>query len=160
MEKHVRNWVVDWSEDRLSAARKKRVDQHLEKCSECRAYFEKMSGVLLKVDHSAISPLTPDPFLPTRIKAIAEARQKKNASNNGFVWQRLGKLQAATSAVMVTVAISIGIFLGKGLASQNDPGNSQSVQTSIASEYYDAFSNNGLSYVWEAMQENQGEENQ
>ncbi len=160
MEKHVRNWVVEWSENRLNAARKKRVDQHLENCSECRAYFEKMSGVLRAVDHSAIPPLTPDPFLPTRIKAIAEARQKENASNKGFVWRRLGKLQAATSAVMVTVAISIGIFLGKGLASQTEFSPSQTVQTSITGEYYDALFSDGLSNVWEAMQENQGEENQ
>ncbi len=158
MEKHVRDWVVDWSENRLSAEKKNQVDQHLKICTDCRTYFEKMSGVLVHIDPLAFQALTPDPFLPTRIKALADARQKENASKNGFVWEWVGKLQLMISTVMVAVAITLGIFLGKGLASQKDVNISQNTQTSLASEYYDAFSNDDFSYIWETLQENQSEE--
>ena len=116
---HVKKSFLDWSEGKLASDKKAVVDHHLESCPECQAYFRKMAAALDKPGKTILPKLEADPFLPTRIKALAEEKQKKISlkTQKAIRWNRAIRL--SFSAFLLLIAASIGVFLGRELATAN-----------------------------------------
>ena len=155
MSKHVTQFFVDWSEGRMRPAEQSKVEAHLLSCLECKTYFDKMSAALDVVDHTALPTLTPDPYLPTRIKALAESPRDAHSAVLRPGW--LMRLRWAFSTAMVVSALSIGVFLGKGLATMN---TGSTYEESFTSTDYQIIWDNSLADSWEDILQPNGEDNQ
>lgn len=124
-----------WNDGRADEAARLRVQAHLDECSGCRDYYEKMALLLAKPESSAIERLAPDPFLPMRIRALDRERPAAPAAA-----RRFGALRASFAAMIIAAAIAAGVFLGNGLlnisraSDENDP----------AMAYYSTFSQAGF----------------
>jgi len=101
-----------------------------------------------KADLSALPQLEADPFLPTRIKALAENEDREHAKR--FGWQGIGAIRLAFSTLMIVFAVSLGIYLGKGLATSQ-----QYSESNLVSEYYQAFNQQSYSDNWEYVLEDE-----
>lgn len=153
MEKrHVTKNYLQWAEGKLGERQRERVEAHLQSCRECREHFEKMSAVFSgKADVFSLPYLEADPFLPTRIKALAEERAKSSAA--GKRWQWSGAFRLAFSTLMLVAALAIGIFLGKNLV-----GDAEYAASELVSDYYQEFSQQSYASSWEyILEENGGE---
>ncbi|UCG53019.1 MAG: zf-HC2 domain-containing protein, partial [Candidatus Latescibacterota bacterium] len=139
-----------WDEDRLNAEERRRVQQHLGECVECRRYFETMSVLLEKTDSSLLPRIEPDPFLPTRIRAMDKATRTP-IPRCFIAWARISLV-----SVMIMIALSAGIYLGRGLATATRSNG----ETEIASAYYEAFSQSGFAAVWGDVVDGDEEEQQ
>ncbi len=135
--KQVISQFQDWFESRLKKEQRTKLEQHLEECSECRIYFERMSLLLRSPDKDVFPELQPDPFMATRIKAKSREKEHWYQPVHWLKWTLIG---AATS-----VAILIGVEMGNSLytVTQTDYGNE------IAVTYYQAFSQNGIADQWQ-----------
>ena len=83
-------------------------------CQECQEYYEKMVQ-LLKVDATTAPRLTPDPFLPQRIRA---GTVPEKASWAGW---RPSFATLSVSAVGLAVAIVLGVFAGSTASARLSP---------------------------------------
>lgn len=147
-KRHVTKNFLDWADGKLDARRQEQVETHLQSCPECRQYYEKMSAVFSeKADISALPQLEADPFLPARIKALAGKRGKEH-SEKRFGWQGIGAIRLAFSTLMIVFAVSLGIYLGKGLATSQ-----QYSESDLISDYYQAFNQQSYSDNWEYVLE-------
>ena len=122
---HVKKQFQAWSEGRLDKTRRLRIQQHLDDCQSCRAYFDKMAILLEKPDAALLPRIEPDPFLPTRIRALAEE------ASRAPVARKRRWLQWSFNGAMIAVAALIGIYVGKGVAI----GNGTSGDEEIISAY-------------------------
>jgi predicted anti-sigma-YlaC factor YlaD len=141
---HVIKYFQAFTEGRTGEKERLKVEEHLDDCKRCRKYFRKMALLLEKPDLSYLPHLQADPFLPARIKALAENHSRARARRIRFAWRRLSLAGLALAA-----AVTIGVFLGKGLsAASGEYGD-----TEILSAYYNAFSQKGLVDDWEYIVE-------
>ena len=131
-----------WIEDGLGAEERRSVEQHLDECGECRTYFEKIS-LLVERPHPTLLPrLAADPFLPSRIRALAEERGAARGRRSAVGWVRV-----SVGSVMLILAAAAGVYLGKGLYT-----NTRSAEeTELAQAYYEAFSPSDFAGVWEDL---------
>lgn len=149
--KHVHKMYLDWSEDRLSAKQRGAVEEHLQDCPACREYFRNMSVIFSeKADLSALPTLQPDPYLPTRIKALG-GKEAGRSSRRERQWA--GAFRWAFSALALSLAVLTGVYLGKGLAAAAAQPYSEA---QLLGEYYQAFVQQSYSEAWESLL---GEEN-
>jgi predicted anti-sigma-YlaC factor YlaD len=144
-------WIIAsylaWDEDRLDPVGRRRVQLHLEECTNCRAYFEKMSLLLDTLDPSLLPTLEPEPYLPTQIRALAE-RRGATRLRRAVAWARV-----SLATLSVVVAAFSGVYLGASLtAVQSSVDDSE-----IIGAYYEAFSPSEFMDGWEDLIEN-GEE--
>ncbi len=139
---HIKSKFLEWSEGKLSESEMHKIEQHLSGCKECKNYFEIMQDLTSPVSKENLNELEPDPFLPTRIKAIVNGEKNKANSKHNLSYLRLLFFSLASSA-----AIFLGIILGQGL--YNSKQSSQSNQ-SIVSAYYQVYSQEGLSDHFES----------
>lgn len=147
-KKHVTKNFIDWADGKLDARQREQVETHLQSCLGCRRYYEKMSAVFSeKADLSALPQLDADPFLPTRIKALADKKDRED-SDKWYNWQGIGAIRLAFSTLMIVFAVSLGIYLGKGLATSQ-----QNSESDLISEYYQAFNQQSYSDNWEYILE-------
>ncbi len=142
---HVIESYQSWDDDRVTAEERRTIQQHLEECPKCRRYYENMSSLLEQPDPSLLPRLEPDPFLPTRIRAEAEAKSRRPALRRASSWARL-----SAAGVMVVVAATFGVYLGNGLstATQSDDN------TEMINAYYEAFSPTSIVDDWASLLEN------
>jgi predicted anti-sigma-YlaC factor YlaD len=154
MEKrHVTKNYLNWAEGKLNAPQREQIENHLQDCPDCREYYEKMSAVFSeKTDLTDLPRLKTDPFLPTRIRAMAENRAKSSFDNLKG-WQWAGAFRLAISSLMLVAAVTIGIYLGKDLAVTD-----QYSESDLVSDYYQAFARQSYAANWEyVLKESNGE---
>ena len=139
MSKHVKTYFIGWLEKKVSEKQRRLIDQHLEMCNGCRTYFSKMSVLLEPSTLPGITNLEPDPLLPARIKSIVSEGKERSLAGAQPHWVRW-----SFAGVALSLAIGIGIFLGKGLS----PRQNTAENTDFVSDYYEAFSQNGFADHW------------
>ncbi|RMI08898.1 MAG: hypothetical protein D6681_07605 [Calditrichaeota bacterium] len=149
---HVRKYVVDWMDGRLSPEKRAAVEAHLEGCRECRNYFRRMSELLGPADPDALPRLEADPYLPTRIRAEMEAAAPDVPGRRRSLPVTL---RWAIASALLTLAIVTGVFLGRGLyESSRDYGASE-----VALVYYQAFTlPEGYTDDWQTLVSENGEQ--
>lgn len=138
MDKHVTKYFQGWIEDNLDDKQKTKVSEHLKECSVCQIYYQKLKGILEPVDNSEEAKLTPDPFLPVKIKNLIKG---KGTKPNSFA----PVLRWAFASVGIFVACLIGITLGSGIAETEG----EEITSEVFYEYYDAFSQSGIGETWD-----------
>jgi predicted anti-sigma-YlaC factor YlaD len=141
----VRRKFQDWSDKRLTTGERHGVEGHLDGCDECRTYYEKMSLVFEKTDPARLPRLAPDPFLPSRIRALVEGRREDRVHRRTLAWLRLSAV-----SIMLILAATAGVYLGRGLSTTGGT----TAETDIAQAYYEAFSPSDFSGVWETLMTN------
>lgn len=136
---HVRKYFLDWLEPKLNTNKVEMIDQHLQSCTECKEYYDKMQIIFSKPELSNLPTLQPDAFLPTKIKELA----KQKGSEYQFYNFLKSKYRVTLGTVMIICALMIGIFLGKWMS------NKESVsETEIVLSYSTMFSDEGIGQVW------------
>ena len=151
--KHVKDFFLDWFELKLNNNKVKMIENHLESCTECRMYYDKVQNVLNNPDMINLPKLEPDLFLPTKIKELAKGQKGKHQ----ILKQLKGKIQVSFSTVIIIFGLGIGIFLGKWMSNTNTETNPLT-ETEIVSSYSSMFSDEGLGQVWSNLTiENNGE---
>jgi predicted anti-sigma-YlaC factor YlaD len=138
----VKENYVHWSGHRLKAEERRHIQEHLDGCDECRIHYEKMAVLLDDTDPVLLPRLTPDPFLPARIRALAGSRAPVPVRRRALGW-----LRASLAGVLLMVAASAGVLLGHGLSNGSTSATAEGVD--LAQEYYEAFSPSDFSGVWE-----------
>jgi predicted anti-sigma-YlaC factor YlaD len=156
---HVKNAFLDWFEGKLTGEKKAQVEQHLKSCRDCQVYFQKMAEVWGEADLSIFPQLSPDPFLPARLKALAQEQQNAAGQNQKAFLQWPKTIRLGFSTLALFAAIVIGVLLGKGLSNANTAGDEYS-EEDLLSSYYLLFLQQNLA-DWESVLENQaGGENE
>ena len=130
---HIRSLLLPWIELTLKEDQQQLVEEHLKACSFCRQYFDVMSLALLPSPDHSQDALLPDPYLPTRVKAMAsqsgaEARMGKNV----FLW--------TLRSAMFLIAVVFGIYLGESLSYQPSTVTEQN----LIAEYSESFLVGGI----------------
>jgi predicted anti-sigma-YlaC factor YlaD len=141
----VREKYHAWCEGRLTAGERRGVRDHLDGCAECRLYYERMSLLLEKTDPALLPRLSADPFLPSRIRALAADRRARPVRARALGWLRF-----ALGGVMLVFAAAGGVYLGQGLSTASR-GTDTARGTDIAEAYYEAFAPSDFSRVWESV---------
>lgn len=143
--KQIKKAFLDWSEERLPAARREEIEAHLESCEGCRAYYRRMAELLAPADPALLPQLAADPFLPTRIKALAVPEKRRSlAGNFRWVW----------TTAMFLLAMYLGVFLGKGLAEAQH----SSAATDMLSEFSEVYYPQTLADNWASILETENGE--
>ena len=146
---HVIDSYQAWDDDRLGSQERRSIQQHLDDCDDCRRYYDRMSQLLEARDPSLLPRLEPDPYLSTRVRALAEKKHSAPARGRAFALVRV-----LLSSMMLVVAASVGVYLGKALSVETQ----RTGDTEIINAYYDAFSQQGFESEWEGLFENGEEE--
>ena len=131
---HIRSLLLPWIELTLNEHQQQLVEEHLKACSFCRQYFDVMSRALLRSPDRSQDALLPDPYLPTRVKAMAsqsgaEARRGKNVV---ALW--------TLRSTMFLIAVVFGIYLGESLSYQPSTVTEQN----LIAEYSESFLVGGI----------------
>lgn len=131
------------SEGKLAEQERLSVEGHLAGCSDCRQYYERLSDVLTPGGRFELSQLEPDPFLPTRVAALVGERRKRDVRH-----PLLAATRVSFAAALLMGAITLGIYLGDGLApSELSPQGSDEVFSS----YYEAIAQEGFATSWTSV---------
>jgi predicted anti-sigma-YlaC factor YlaD len=139
----VREKYTAWCEGRLTAGERRGVRDHLDGCVECRLYYERMTLLTDKSDPALLPRLSPDPFLPARIRALAGTRRKEPVRGRAFA-----RIRVSIAGVVLAFAAATGAYLGQELSTASRTTDS-SEGTDIAGAYYEAFAPSDFSGVWE-----------
>lgn len=126
---HVIEQFVEWQEGKMSRVRQLEVESHLTKCDQCRTSYDQAQRLFDANSLRFLPHLSPDPFLPTRIRAHVEDRPERAE-------QRAPWYQWALTSIGIAAAVWVGVQLGSGLS--QDPTSVTDEQ--LASAYYQAFS--------------------
>lgn len=131
---HIQFLLLPWLESALDARQRQLVEEHLKECALCRKYFDAMSASLLPTQNSSPLTLVADPYLPTRIRAMAEpsSRQPHGAKDGATRW-------VLTSAMFV-MAIVFGIYIGEQLSYRSSAITDQNIIT----EYSESLEVGGI----------------
>ena len=149
MDKHVTKYFQDWIENNLDDERKSEVTEHLNECSVCQVYFQKLKGVMEPVDTSSEPRLTPDPFLPVKIENLIKGKEPKPTSFAPV-------LRWSFASVAIFAACLIGITLGSGIVETE----SEEYTSEVFYDYYNAFSQSGIGETWDYFSNLDGGENE
>ena len=130
---HIRSLLLPWIELTLNEDQQQLVEEHLKACSFCRQYFDVMSLALLPSPDHSQDALLPDPYLPTRVKAMAsqsgaEARRGKSV----VLW--------TLRFAMFLIAVVFGIYLGERLSYRSSTVTEQN----LIAEYSESFEVGGI----------------
>ena len=137
MTDHVTKLFLAWHEETISEQHRTEVSIHLEQCSNCRTYFEKMSAVFDDPSLLQVPGLQANPHLPARILALRAARRE----------QRMFPIvRWSLTGVGTVIAVLIGIYLGSGLTRTQTTSQSGSE----LSEYHDVIAQHGLIDQWDS----------
>lgn len=149
--RHVIEQFLEWNDNRTGlGAERLEIQRHLDQCDDCRRYFEKMTRLMEGVGSDALPHLEPDPFLPARIRANAEAAaaDKRGRSALGNKRPVFGRLAVSVLSAGVIVAAAVGIVIGSGLSSRVSAGEETQA---IINGYYEAFSQDEFAQEWETV---------
>ena len=142
--KHIAKHFQAWSEGRLDGEAQRLIEIHLEECAECRMYFERMSSLLEKSMASHRPRLEPDPFLPGRIRGLAE---KSSTPAPRGLMRPLGWLRLSYYAILFAAAVAGGVYVGQSAAAWGSGNGDDQLLTG----YYEAFSQSGFADDWEQL---------
>jgi anti-sigma factor RsiW len=161
-KRHVINDFQAWNDGQVDKKKRLAIEQHLTECPDCRAYFEKMSMFLDQMDPASLPHMEADPFLPTRIRALAEgnratAATKAKASVPRPRKRLFGRAGLTAMAVMIIAAVWVGGYFGERLSTMS-LASTQYDETDIISSFYDEFAPSGFAGDWESILENGEEE--
>ncbi len=146
MGKHVKQNYLDWAEGRLSPAQRGKIAGHLKHCRECQTYFQRLDNLFKAPPAAPLPELESDPFLPQRIKALAsQAREKPTDPSPGRL-ALLSGWQMVFSAALLFLAISLGVFLGKGLSPVYQVSDEEIVQY-----YSEVFAPEEVDAYWQNL---------
>ena len=107
---HIRSLLLPWLELTLDPKQQQLVEEHLKGCEACRKYFDAMSVILLPSQESSPNTVHADPYLPTRIRAMAESsgRQLNGVREIVARW--------VLRTVVFAVAVIFGVYMGEQLS--------------------------------------------
>jgi anti-sigma factor RsiW len=181
---HVTTKFQAWNDERVAEDERRDIERHLGECDNCRTYFTKMSLLMEKPDPSLLPRLEADPFLSTRVRALADGQKTSTAGATATVpaapasaaaagRRPFGWISMSFMSAAVVVALMAGVYFGKGLSELQTPGAVQGTQTQLVQSdggaddysdsdvidaYYDAFSQPGFADDWETvLEEGNGE---
>lgn len=140
--KTAKDKCLEWIEDGLDAEERRVVQQHLDECGECLKYYERISLVVERPQTALLPRLTPDPFLPSRVRALSEERRVARGRRGTVGWARL-----SVAGAMLILAAAAGIYLGNGFYASTRSAE----DVELADAYYEAFSPSDFSGVWENL---------
>ena len=136
---NIRDHFQGWHDGLVDEDTRAAIDLHLSDCPKCREYYESLSVLLGSPDDSLLPRLKPDPFLPTRIRAIVEEkRQKAYTRVVGPVTRHHLRGWITASCVSMAVAVTIGVFLGRSMVQPSTVPVDDTAN--LAEEYYEALS--------------------
>ena len=107
---HVRRYFLEWLEERTS--RKEGIEHHLRECNDCRRYYERMTALLDPGILDKLPALIPDPFMPTRISALAAGENEIRKKEIRAV------LRLSLESFGLALAVLAGIALGRAVSVQ------------------------------------------
>jgi predicted anti-sigma-YlaC factor YlaD len=146
MNIHYRKYFLDYAENRLSPRKKAEVDEHLKHCPVCRNYFEQMQTLLAPVAEGQKPGLTLNEWEFTRLQQrIREAGPETPTRRFRYSWQ-------FSFSLLLFLAISLGIWLGRGLTERITPVQNQAM-ASAQSLQTEANYDMGFDLVWETLVE-------
>lgn len=131
---HIRSLLLPWLELTLDAQRQQLVEEHLKGCETCRKYFDAMSATLLPSQDSSPTALGADPYLPTRIRAMAESSGRQPNGVKGLV------ARWVLRTVMFVMAVVFGIYMGEQLSYRTSAITDQNIIT----EYSESLEVGGI----------------
>ena len=131
---HIRSLLLAWLELSLDAQQQQLVEEHLKGCESCRKYFDAMSAVLLPPQESSPNALVADPYLPTRIRAMAESSGRQLNGVKGVV------ARWVLRTVMFAMAVVFGIYMGEQLSYRTSVLTDQNIIT----EYSESLEVGGI----------------
>ena len=134
-----------WTDSRTGDTERQEIQRHLDGCDDCRRYYEKLSRLMEGVGSDALPHLEPDPFLPARIRAHAEASDR---TIRGRQRPAFGRLAVSLLGAGVVVAAAAGMLIGSGLSSRVSAGEETQA---IINGYYEAFSQDEFAQDWETV---------
>ncbi len=111
---HLKNDFLDWWEDRLSPRKKEKIERHLQDCSACREYFQRMSAFFAPPDRTIVPSLPVQPWEKTRFTALLESQQK---ISSGGAFHQKWKGALAWLAISFLALLS-GFWLSQNLSSK------------------------------------------
>jgi anti-sigma factor RsiW len=140
-------YFAQYEDGRLSAVMRKAVDDHLGACNQCSHDYAATRSLLDQKNLTFLPHLAADPYLPTRVRSLAEeADLSYGKKGTIFRW--------TLAALAGTAAIWIGITLGSGL-------NSRTTLTADSDDYSvydDAMSQQNFADDWSAVSLSQQED--
>lgn len=142
MKKHVKKYFGNWLENKLSSEQKMAVEEHLNQCSDCAFYFEKMTILLEKNKVQNLPELQPDYFLPQKIAQMARERSEKVYIANHW-WKRV---RVSFGIAVIMVALLAGFSIGKWMSTPALP-----TETQILYSYSTVFEDNTIVASWESL---------
>jgi predicted anti-sigma-YlaC factor YlaD len=131
---HIRSLLLPWLELTLDAQQQQLVEEHLKGCETCREYFNEMSVILLPSQDSSPTVLSADPYVPTRIRAMAESAGPQSNGVKGFV------ARWVLRTVMFAMAVVFGIYMGERLSYRTSVVTDQNIIT----EYSESLEVGGI----------------
>jgi predicted anti-sigma-YlaC factor YlaD len=131
---HIQSFFLPWLELTLDVQQQRLVEEHLKECSVCQKHFDAMSVVLLPSKESPPNVLLADPYLPTRIRAMAESAGRQPIGVKGIVGRW------ALMSVMFVMAVVFGIYIGERLSYRTSTITEQSIIT----EYSESLEVGGI----------------
>lgn len=152
MKQHteIQSQVLGWIENALDAGQREMVGKHLASCGSCRVYYSTITRMVLPQADQKESRLVPDPYLPTRIRAITAAGE------SGGVAHGRQALRWALRTAMFVLAVALGITLGEHLSARQ----SYVTDSHIISEYSQSFWDSGIENRWDSIAQVGEEERQ
>lgn len=151
---HVKKQFLNWWEAKLSPAEKEKLEAHLGECGQCREYFQRMRILLEDVQVHALPHLQSDPYLPARVRALAE--NDGSATNSGGKRAYPAKIRIAFATATLLAALFFGIFLGKGMAAVAG----ESSESELINAYSEIISQSSWVEQWDTSVMTSGEESQ
>jgi anti-sigma factor RsiW len=138
----------DWIDGSLGTEERREIERHIGECGECRAYFEKMTLLFEKTDPALLPRLTPDPYLPARIRALSASRKTRPASRRAslewFGHRRTAWARVSLAGAALSLAVIAGVLLGRGISASG----SYAQESELASAYYEAFAPTDVAGGW------------
>jgi predicted anti-sigma-YlaC factor YlaD len=150
---HVKKDFEAWYERRTQGDERQAIEGHLAECAKCRSYYRRMSQLFEAARPVLLPRIEPDPFLPARIRALAEdrANERAVAAGRATVAPAGGarRLAAPVMTAAAVLAAVLGVFIGRELSLRAPVG--QSVDAAMVDTYYDAFSQPAFGNEWEEV---------
>lgn len=144
----IKSDVLAWIEGTLESGRRDAMAHHLAECPDCRRYIEMLSASLVPSVIPAEMKLVADPYLPTRVKALAAERRAHGGIREGAA------LRWTWTTAAFVLAMLLGIYIGESLSYR--PG--QITDRHIISEYSNVFWDSGIESRWQTISQVPGEE--
>lgn len=107
--KKIEKWISDLIDEELSERKRREVEDHLQKCSLCRAYQERLERIQTTVKEVDSSQVPPDYWeeFPSRIKERISASRPRQRERRRFAW---GWKWAWVGAALILVVL-MGMYL-------------------------------------------------